>query len=529
MRIEHTENGSDPIFGSYRGRSYIRYSDHRQDDGFSVEYQIAEIEEYCQRNNIEIVHHHIDQAQTATKVAGREEFFRLIEAVKAGDVDTIVIYKLNRMFRNSYESQKYRNLFRKHGVKLVSVTQHIDEDTSSGRLTANILSNIDQFQSETISDHVKSSMREMARQGYFTGGRVPYGFELEETKHGNKSRKKYVINEAEAKVVRDIFELYAEGHSLHYIYEHLKEKQIKTRNGSHFVTPTLTRMLAYDIYIGTYRYKTKGYDTIVMENALPAIISSDLWNKVQELKTSKRMFINPRQRKSLYPLTGKIECARCGAHFFGMRTSQNHPNGQRYESQYYICSNSKVYRNCGCKRMRKDKLENIVLSEIKRNVLNDNDMERIAHEIISQLNESPSDIADEIKKLENRKKQLHKTLDTLLQMRLDGEMSPAILRRKSTECEEELAGITKRLFAMSEQKRHSINYGSVLQYLQQLLQYSSSDNEDVLKLLFDNIVEKITIDNERVEIYLRVHARPNFAYKDAKGLPNVALYAKIQR
>lgn len=529
MRIEHTENGNKPIYGSYRGRSYIRYSDHKQDDGFSVEYQIAEIEEYCARHNIEIVHHHIDQAQTATKVAGREEFFRLVEAVKAGGVDTIVIYKLNRMFRNSYESQKYRNLFRKHGVKLVSVTQHLDEDTSSGRLTANILSNIDQFQSETISDHVKSSMREMARQGYFTGGRVPYGFQLEETKHGNKSRKKYAINETEAQVVREIFEMFAGGHSLHYIHEHLKEKQIKTRNGSDFVTPTLTRMMGYDIYIGTYRYKTKGYDTIVMENALPAIISKELWDKVQELKVSKRTFINPRQRKSLYPLTGKIECARCGAHFFGMRTSQNHPNGQRYESQYYICSTSKVYRTCGCKRIRKTQIENIVLAEIKRNILNENDMERIAHEIVAQLQESPTSITDEIKQLESRKKQLHKTLDTLLEMRLNGEMSPAILRSKSTECEEELAGITKRLFALSEHNRHAITFGSVMEYLKQLLEYSRSDNEEILKLLFDNIVEKIIIDNDRAEIFLRVYARQNFAYKQTKGLPNVSLCTKITR
>ncbi|MBO5841456.1 MAG: recombinase family protein [Clostridia bacterium] len=529
MRTEITENGSAPLYGSYRGRSYIRYSDHKQDDGFSVEYQIAEIEEYCERHNIEIMHHHIDQAQTATKVAGREEFFRLIEAVKAGDVDTIVIYKLNRMFRNSYESQKYRNLFRKHGVKLVSVTQHLDEDTSSGRLTANILSNIDQFQSETISDHVKSSMREMARQGYFTGGRVPYGFQLEETKHGSKSRKKYVINETEAQVVREIFGLYAEGHSMHYIYEHLKEKQIKTRNGSHFVTPTITRMLGYDIYIGTVRYKTKGYDPIIMENAVPAIISKQLWDNVQELKLSKRMFISPRRRNSLYPLTGKTECARCGAHFFGMRTSQNHPNGQRYESQYYICSNSKVYRTCGCKRINKTKLENIVLAEIKRNVLNEKDMERIAHEIIFQLADQPASITDEIKKLEKRQKWIYATLDELLQMRLDREMSPAILRRKSAEYEEELAGITKRLFTLSEQKRHSITFGSVLEYLKQLLEYSRSDNEEVLKLLFDNIVEKIIIDNDRAEIYLRVYPRQNFAYKHTKGLPNVTLYAKVQR
>lgn len=528
MRTELTENNNTPIFGSYRGRSYVRYSDHKQDDGFSVEYQIAEIEEFCERNNIDIMHHHIDQAQTATKVAGREEFFRLIDAVKAGEVDVIVVYKLNRMFRNSYESSKYRNLFRKHGVKLMSVTQHIDEETSSGRLTANILSNIDQFQSETISDHVKSSMREMARQGYFTGGLVPMGYALETQKNGAKSRKKYVVNEEEAQLIRNAFQFYADGHSLRYIHEYFKEKQIKTRYGKDFRTSTISRMLLNDFYIGTLRYKTKGYDELVVENAVPAIISLPLWQQVQDRKADNMKKVTPRQRKSLYPLTGKIECGMCGNHFYGFRAKAV-DKGKRYEYQYYICSNVRTFRTCKCKRIRKQSLENIVLAEIKRSVLNERDMERIAREIIEQLSDQPTSIADEIKKLEQRQKRIHKTLDELLEMRLAGEMSPAILRRKSAEYEEELAGITKRLFTLSEQKRHSITYGSVLEHLNKLLEYSNSDNEEIQKLLFDNIVEKIIIDNDRAEIYLRVYPRQNFVYKQASGLPNVTLCTKIMR
>ena len=169
-----------------------------------------------------------------------------------------------------------------------------------------------------------------------------------------------------------------------------------------------------------------------------------------------------------------------------------------------------------------------MLSEIKQRVLNETDMERIAHEIVSQLANSPTDIADEIKQLEARQKWIYKTLDELLQMRLDGEMSPAILRRKSAEYEEELAGITKRLFSLSEQKRHAITYGSILEYLEKLLEYASSDNEEVLKVLFDNIVEKIVIDNERAEIYLRVYPRQSFSHKRTSGNPNVSLCTNVK-
>lgn len=233
-----------------RVRTYIRYSDHKQDDGFSVEYQLSEIEEFLLRNGLELHKHHIDQATTATKVAGREAFFELVHDVKDGLVDVIVVYKLNRIFRNAYESQKYRKLFQKHGVKLMSVTQQIDEDTSAGRLMTNVLSDIDQYQSETISDHVKSSMREMARQGYFTGGTVPFGYTLDIFANGKKVRKKYIPDEHEKTVVQKIFELYADNYSLRYLQQYLTENGFYTRQGKQFGTTTIARMLGNDFYIG---------------------------------------------------------------------------------------------------------------------------------------------------------------------------------------------------------------------------------------------------------------------------------------
>lgn len=524
MRIETGENNGK-AFGSFRGRSYIRYSDHKQDDGFSVEYQMAEIEEFCGRNNIDLYHNHIDQAQTATKTAGREEFFALINAVKEGAVDVIVVYKLNRLFRNSYESQKYRKLFRKHGVKLMSVTQQIDEDTSSGRLTTNILSDIDQYQSETISDHVKSSMREMARQGYFTGGTVPFGYTLDIIKHGSKIRKKYIEDAEEAQIVRDIFEFYADGHSLRHIQEYLQEKEIKTRRGKDFGITTIARMLANDFYIGTLRYKTEGYDDVVMEDAVPAIVDMSIWHSVQERKKENKL-VQPRKRKALYSLTGKIECALCGEHFFGMR-SGSWQRSKYFEYQYYVCSKRKNYRTCNCRKVRKEQIENLLISEIKRNVLNEHDMERIAREIMAQLADNPTIIANEIKKLERTKAKLETNIDVLLEMRMNREMSPAVLAKKSAEVESELADVKSRLFTLTEQQRHSITFESIMEHLQQLLAYSNDKNEDLLKLLFDNVVEKVVISEDSVDIFLRVYARPSIAYKQSYGQPHVDVYSSV--
>ena len=349
---------------------------------------------------------------------------------------------------------------------------------------------------------------------------------LEIIKHGTKIRKKYVVDEEEAQIVRDIFEFYGDGHSLRHIQMYLQEKGAKSRRGKDFGINTLSRMLGNDFYIGTLRYSTKGYDDIVTENAVPAIVPPHLWHNVAERKAADKMKASPRKHKELYALTGKIECAKCGSHFFGMK-SGSQQRAIYFEYRYYICSKRKGYRTCDCRKIRKEKLEDLILSEIKKRVLNEHDMERLAREIVAMYNDSPRDIDDEIKRLAKMKKDVENALDTLVEMRLNGEISPAYTAKKSAEKEAELLTINKRLFAMTEQQRHAVTYGSVRAYLDQLLEYSTPENDEVMKLLFDNLVERVLISDESVDIFLNVHPRADFAYKKSSGHPRVELYASV--
>lgn len=512
-----------------RTDTYVRYSDHKQDEGFSVEYQLSEIEEFIYKNGLELRKHHIDQAVSGTKVAGREAFFELVNDVKEGLVDVIVVYKLNRIFRNAYESQKYRKLFKKHGVKLMSVTQQIDEETSAGRLMTNVLSDIDQYQSETISDHVKSSMREMARQGYFTGGTVPFGYTLEIIENGKKPRKKYKPDETESAVVQKLFELYADGYSLRYLQTYLTDNGYLTRQGKQFGITTIARMLGNDFYIGTLRYSTQGYEDIIVENAVPPIIGADLWRRVQERKNANKQ-VQPRKRKRLYALTGKIFCGVCndGEHFFGMQSGSTQ-NGKNYAYRYYVCAKRKNYQACNCDRIRKDYLENLVLQEIKQRILNDEAISRLASEISALCSSSPSEITAEIKSLSKRKKEVEKQIDTLLEMRLNGEMSAAILKKKSVVLEAELAEIDVNIFALEERRKNSVTPESVEKYLRSMLSHADSTDDDVLKNLFDNFVERIVIDNETVDVTLVVRPSARISYKKPSGHPHVTQSAIFKR
>lgn len=515
--------------------SYVRYSSHNQDDGYSVEYQTTEINEFCLRSGLELHKTHIDQAQTGTKVVGREAFFNLIERVKDGTVGVIVVYKLSRMFRNAYESQHYRKLFVKYGVKLMSVTQLIDEDSSAGRLMTNVLSDIDQYQSETTSDHVKSSMREMARQGYYTGGGVLYGFCLEIITHGTKIRKKLKILEKEAVVVRKIFQMFADNCTITYIQDYLSDNKIYKSNGSEFSVSNISKILKREAYIGTHRFQTSGYDDIVLKNCFPAIIDIDIWNIVQEKNIENKAKIKPlrprrqRDEKKVYGLTGLVKCNSCGENYTGYSSGTSKNKIAAPEYSYYACRTKRNRRKCKGLNIRKERLESVVLKAVVNNILNEEAIARLSKEVAGLVESRPNDIEEEIKNLVKQKIKLEKRVDDLLEMRLNGEMTAAVLINKSASVEAELKEIKNRLLGYTEQKRTAISEKTVETYLREMFAHLNNMNDEIMRTIFEAFVEEVVIKDISIDVFLKVSPHKVSAYSSVVAPPFVGLYAKTLR
>ena len=511
-----------------RVHAYIRYSSVMQDDGFSVEYQLSEINEHCKRHGWTLHKAHIDQAQTAKQVAGRESFFDLLNCIVNDEVDIVIVYKMNRMFRNAEESHVYRKKFRSHGVKIISVTEPIDEQTSAGRLTANMLANLDQYQSEIIADFVRSSLREMTRQGYYIGGYIPHGYSLMEETHGKKKRKRYQILESEAVHVRKCFELYADGFSLLYILHYLQDSGVKGRRGKSIGRTTLRRMLQNEMYIGTLRFVTEGYDDLIVENAIPAIVDMDVWNRVQTRHKANKP-VTPRKHRELYPLTGKITCGYCGQHFFGISCKVYKSDGSPYHYKYYVCSKRGSAHKCSPKRIRKEHLEKIALSAIKQHILNDDMIKEIAHKAASISNDSPATTAEEIKSLKRKIAEIDETIDLFIEMRKKNEMSPEILKRKSDAAESEMNKLQAELLRLEQTISTAITPEQVESYLRKMMKNADSDDMDVLKTVFENFIEEIIVTDDEIKIRLFVCPNPVFVYKKPSGQSVVRLSSNMKR
>lgn len=507
---------------------YGRYSDSNQDDGYSIEYQLSECQDYLNKHGLTLTKTYIDQAVTGTKVAGRDAFHELIHDVKNDLIDIIVVYKFSRIFRNAYESHKYRKLLKKHGVKLISVTQQVDDETSSGQLMIGVMANIDEYQSAVISDHVKSAMREMVSEGFFAGGTVPYGYKLEVVQHGKKTRKKYVPDEFEKEVVKKLFELYADNYSLKYLQDYTKSIGAATRQGKSFGITSIARMLRNDFYIGILRYNAQGHEPIVVYDVIPPIIDKVLWDRVQQRHKSQR-HIKPRKRKDLYSLTGKIVCGKCGAHFFGIR-SGSVQRGKKYDYKYYCCSTSKTYSECDCKRVRKDFLEKAVLDEIKKHILNKSSIYQIANEIIVKLGENPDGQKSKLKEMKKELTTIKSQISELLDLKSLRLIDNAYLVEHMSKYDIRVKELEAQIYAIEQQTKMTITHAMIVDYLNKMLNISDTTDDEVLQTIFNNFVEKIVIDNEEIKIHLFVSLyAQKFEHNIHLGQPKWMLCTKIKR
>lgn len=210
---------------------------------------------------------------------------RLLEDVKAEKVDVIVVYKVDRLTRSLADFAKLVELFDRHTVSFVSVTQQFNTTTSMGRLTLNVLLSFAQFEREVTSERIRDKIAASKRKGLWVGGMVPLGYQV-------KNRKVVVI-EKEAERVRTIFQRYVDVGSLNRLLEDLRDRNILTRvrtlstgrtvGGIPFTRGSLRHLLRNRFYVGEVIYKGE-----VCPAEHPAILDRDLFEAVQRKLEEQR-------------------------------------------------------------------------------------------------------------------------------------------------------------------------------------------------------------------------------------------------
>jgi site-specific DNA recombinase len=374
---------------------------------------------------------------------------RLLAAVEAGRVDCIVIYKVDRLSRSLLDFTRLVELFDKHGVSLVSVTQPINTRDSAGRLMLNVLLSFAQFEREMVSDRTRDKMAASRRKGMWTGGRPVLGYDVVD--------KKLVINEAEAAMVREIYRLYLADQSISEVVEEINcrgwvtkahvTQTGKRQGGRPFTKNHLNHLLANPIYAGRVRYQGEEFP-----GEHEAIVDEKTFQRVQDLM-AKNAQTNGTQARNRYGflLKGLVRCTACNAPLI---PSVSRKGTKVY--RYYVCGGAmkKGYRTCPCPQINAQKLEDVIVAQI-RVVGSDHALQR---ETVRQVQEARAAIrpalVSEQKRLRQRLEKVRGQLRHLLDSLASGEHGASVgariadLEQQAGKVERRLGEILQELAAL---------------------------------------------------------------------------------
>ena len=293
-------------------------------NGHSLGEQKERMLKLCDYKNYEVYKVYED-AGISAKDMNRPAFQEMIQDIKDGKINKIIVYKLDRLTRSIKDLEEICTFLEENNCSLESMCEDINTSTANGKFFIRMLTILAQLEIERTSERTKFGMIGAVKKGHFVG-RAPIGYD--------KQDKKLVINDIESEVIRRIFDLYIKGMAANAITKLLNEEKVLNRK---WIPTLVDRILSNEIYIGNYVHRK----TISVEESqtfigvAPAIIEEEVFNiaQVQKQKNLKNY-----KRKQTYIFMQSIKCPKCDT-IMGGCSSKSH-TGEKH--CYYQCANCKT-------------------------------------------------------------------------------------------------------------------------------------------------------------------------------------------
>ena len=289
---------------------------------------------------------------------------RLMDDIEKGEVDCVVVYKVDRLSRSLMDFSRLMETFEKHNISFVSVTQQFNTTHSMGRLTLNILLSFAQFEREIIGERIRDKISAQRRRGKWTGGTPILGYDVDRT----NASPRLVVNATEASRVQTIFDLYLHFGSLLPVVDELnhrdwRNKAWRTKKGDAkgdrpFDKGSLYALLTNPLYIGKIRHKKDMFD-----GEHEPIVTTDVFRKVQTRlrQNGRNGGIEVRNRHGAL-LKQLLKCKACGRTMTHTFTGKG---SRRY--RYYVCTAaiSKGRKRCPSPSLPAGEIEATVVDSIR--------------------------------------------------------------------------------------------------------------------------------------------------------------------
>ena len=452
-------------------------------DGYSIDEQISRMTDYCKAMNWTGIRTYIDAGYSGA-TTDRPALQELIRDVQAGHVEKVIVYKLDRLSRSQKDTLALiEDVFLKNGTDFISLTENFDTSSPFGKAMIGILAVFAQLEREQIKERMDMGKQGRAKQGkWHGGGNRPTGYDYIDGS--------LVINEYEAMQIRELFDLFLNGHSLKSIERTFNEKGY-LRQGRKWTRHATVYALSCPLYAGLITYKGEYY-----KGLHEPIISRETYDRASALLQQMADDFAQTKKyaggsyKSL--LSGLIVCGNCGAKYC---IKNQYSRGKRL--QYYSCysrnkTNPQMIKdpNCMNKNYRMEVLDGIILDEIKKLATDPAGIREIARQ---PEQDKRAIIQAEINRIDEQRSRLADlyALGSFSVSELQSKIEPLNEAKRKLQTELEALSRTAAQMPTEAAERLVSSFSDII----------ARKNKNEIRALVDTIISKIVIQGEDIQIY----------------------------
>lgn len=381
---------------------YCRVSTEEQaTEGFSIHAQKDKLTKYAESNDWDIVDYYVDDGISGKNLTDRKEVSRLIEDVKKGKINNVLIYKLDRLTRSVKDLIYLIELFDGYNCTFNSQTEKIDTSNAVGRMFVKIIGIFAEFERENLAERVTFGYEQKTKEGNYTNCNGVFGYDY------LVGKGKLKVNKNEAIYVKKIFNWYLDGDSMVKITKKLKDLNVPTKRGGHWNQSTIYSILTNPLYIGNVRYgvgRKNGFE-VSGKNITP-IINEDLFNSVSNLMKKRKKFHNKKYSSDDTYYFRVLRCSLCGGKYHARQQLQS---GKKYIT--YQC-NGHNNNSCNAPGFSHIKIENAFINYLENIKDLEFDKRILKKEKKVIENNDALDLQEQIEKLNKKKKDMAELFST---------------------------------------------------------------------------------------------------------------------
>ena len=508
---------------------YARVSSDRQDVDLSVAAQLRALHDYAGKNGYVVAREYVDEAESG-RIANRPQFRQMLD--EAGKPEApfqeILVWKFSRFTRKREHAVAFKSMLRRRGIRVVSITEHSD-DTPTGKLMEAIIESVDEFYSENLAEEVRRGMREAASRGFWVSSRSPYGYNRVMVQDGAKKRPILEVNDAEAVLVRRMFQMADSGKTLLDITKTLNREGISSPHGKPWRKTTLYKMLTNEVYTGTAVWGVQSKDKappVRVEDAFPALVSRETFNRVVALLESRSpVHSHPRRSASSYLLSGIVRCRSCGKALSG----QDSKSGQ---FAYYVCQSLTKQGSgaCDSPRLNARKFEGMIVDQIRENILTESNIRDLVRLVDEEMDGMAREQRERLETLEVELAEVRRKMDRLWHAveNTDLEINDILPRlREHKEREEKLEIAAEGARAMLSERRKVLDdMDTITAYAQDMRQFLLKSDLTESRAFIRSFVKEINVAPGRAVIRYSI-PMPNDSRIPGRDVEELALRVPV--